>query len=180
VGGASGGFPGSPEPGRRTGDVVEIVSGGLRQRSALSPACHAAVDQFRIARQAGIRPEAEAFHDSGPHALDQCVGTVDQAQHGIDRPRIFQVQRQRTLAAIEDGVLAHVERIAGFAAGPLDHDDVGPHVGQQHAAEGPRPDAGDFDDADSVENSHLHCSFPCIKNRGITPVTFFSRVADFG
>ncbi len=172
-------FAGVPQgAGKR--DVVEVVPRSLRQRARLSPARHAAVDQLRIARQADIRPEAEALHDAGAHAFDQCVGAVDQAQHGIDSPRIFQVQRQRTFATIEDGILAHVERVAGLAAGPLDHDDVGPHVGQQHAAEGPRPDAGDFDDADSVENSHLHCSFPCIKNRGITPVTFFSRVADFG
>ena len=46
------------------------------------------------------------------------------------------------------GVAAH------DLAGPVDADDVGAHVGEEHGAERTGPDAGDLEDGDSLEGSH--------------------------
>ena len=46
------------------GDVVQIMTCGMRQRARLAPACHAAVNQFGIAGHAFIRTQAQAFHDT--------------------------------------------------------------------------------------------------------------------
>ena len=55
-------------------DVVPVVAGRVRQRAELAPAGHAAVDEARISREAGVGAEAEPLGHAGPEALDQRVG----------------------------------------------------------------------------------------------------------
>ncbi len=123
------------------------MAGRLGQRPLLAPAGHAAIHQRRIALEAHLGPQAEPLHHTRAHAFDQRIGAVDQREHGSHRGRIFQVERQRLLAAMDDGILAQVERVAGLAAAALDQDDLGAHIGQQHAAKRGRADTGDFNDA---------------------------------
>jgi hypothetical protein len=68
--------------GSRQGDVVDVVAGGLRQRPLLPPAGHAPVHQARVPPEADLGPEPQPLHHARPEALQQCVGPIDQAQHG--------------------------------------------------------------------------------------------------
>jgi hypothetical protein len=47
-------------------DVVDIVSGGLRERTVLPPAGDPPVDEARVARAADVGAKPEALHDAGP------------------------------------------------------------------------------------------------------------------
>ena len=79
------------------GEVVDVVTGGFRQRSRLSPACHAAVDQPRIARERDVRAEAESLHGAGPEAFDQSVG-LDESSSSARR-RVLHVDLHGRAAA---------------------------------------------------------------------------------
>jgi hypothetical protein len=134
------------------GDVVQVVAGGLRQRAVLAPAGDAAKDQFGVARQAGVRAEAEALHDAGAEAFDQDVGLFGQLQHDLARLGVLQVERERAAAAGHDVELRaeHGERVGGAGLGlAVDADDLGAHVGQHHGGEGTWADADHFDDFDA-------------------------------
>ena len=61
------------------GQIIDIVTGGLRQWPGLTPTGHATVDQSRVPGQAELRSQAQPLHDAGPKALDQHVGALDQA-----------------------------------------------------------------------------------------------------
>ena len=59
------------------------------------------------------------------------------------------------MLAIEKGAACNgVERVALAGQLAVDAHDVGAHVGQQHAGEGRRADAGHFDDADARQRTH--------------------------
>ena len=53
------------------------------ERAALAPAGHAAVDEARVAGEADVGSDAEAFGDAGPVPLDQDVGALDELQHEL-------------------------------------------------------------------------------------------------
>ena len=131
-------------------DVVDVVTGGLRQRPLLPPAGHAAVHELWIGLEAFVRPEAKALHHAGPEAFDQCISFRHQLPGDLDVRGLLQVERDRAAAARQkivfgfDGI-AEIGRL-----GAIDADDVGAHVGEQHAAERPRADAGELDDFNSL------------------------------
>ena len=139
-----------PEQGAGDGDVVHVVAGRLRQRPALPPPGHPAVDQPRVARQALLGTEPEAFRRARAHALDQHVRLGDEVEDGRDRVGLLEVQRHARTPPVEQ-----VVRSAGqhLPARPLDPDHVGTEVGQDHAGVRARPDAGDLDDLDPLEGS---------------------------
>ena len=121
-----------------------------------------------IAREADLGAEAEPLHHAGAKALDQRVGGADQLERGRDRLRLLQVERDRAPAAIEKAAaLDRVERVALGRRLAVDADDVGAHVGEQHAGERRRADAGHFDDLEAGQRTHD--SFPPIARRGATP-----------
>ena len=70
-------------------DVVDIVPGGVRQRTRLAPACHTAVDDRRIASKTGIRAQAQSFHHAWSKTFDQGIGFLDQPEHGFKIVWIF-------------------------------------------------------------------------------------------
>lgn len=47
------------------------MAGGMGERGGLSRAHHAAVHEARVAREAGVRPEPEAFRHAGQRQIDQ-------------------------------------------------------------------------------------------------------------
>ena len=64
--------------------------------------------------------------------------------HRLDRRRLLQVQRHRSLAAVEV-VEPWLDRDAQLGrARALDADDLGTHVRQHHAAERHRADSGEL------------------------------------
>ena len=85
-------------------DVVDVVAGSVRQRTFLSPSRHASVNQAGIARETVVGAQAEPLGYAGPEAFDQCVGFLDQPQHGLNRFGPFEIERHRAPAAIEQAV----------------------------------------------------------------------------
>src|SRR4029079_5986815 len=65
----------------REGDVVDVVTGGLRHRAVLTPTGHPAVDELRIAGEAIVGAETEALGDSRPVALEGGVRLLDASGH---------------------------------------------------------------------------------------------------
>ena len=108
-----------------------------------------------IAGEAGLGAEAEALHHAGAEALDQRVGAGDEFERRGDRLRLLQVEGDRAAAAIEKAAaLERVERVALAGRLAVDAHDVRAHVGEQHAGEGRRADAGHFDDLDARQRTH--------------------------
>ncbi|KAF5289622.1 hypothetical protein FQR65_LT20784 [Abscondita terminalis] len=140
------------------GDVVDVVPRRMRQRAMLAPARHAAVDQARVAFQAGPGPQAQALHDAGPKALDQQVGARDQGHGG--GLALLAAQVDLDLAAAARGDVLCIDR----RAGPRDAQHLGAQVGQQHGAERPRAQARELDHANALKRS-CHGNFLSSKAR---------------
>ena len=131
------------------------MAGAVGERTALTPAGHPAVHQFRVALVAHLRSQAKTFHDPGTESLDEAVGLVYEAQHHLDRPRHLEVEGDGSPAAVED-----VETIpAAGGALAIDADDLGSLVCEHHCAERARSDAGDLDDPETAQRS-CHGSYP--------------------
>ena len=81
-------------PGNR--QIVDVVPGGRRQRSRLSPAGHAAVDEGRVASETFLGSQAEAFGHSGPVTFDQDVGGGCEAENHLDSRRLFEIDDDAT------------------------------------------------------------------------------------
>lgn len=132
-------------------DVADVVSRGRGERSVLAPAGHPAVDEPRVAGEAGLGADAEAFGDAGPVALDQDVGARDEVEHGGGAVLGLEVDEDGALVAVGE-VPGRVDAEAG-AAGAVDADDVGAEVGEEHGGEGARADAGELDHAHPGEGA---------------------------
>ena len=130
------------------GDVVDVVAGGLRERTFLAPAGHAAVDEPRVLRERDIRAEAEPLHDAGAKAFDEDVGLADQFERRLDAILRLEIDFHDAPPALRE--IAGVRLDLALAR---KGDDVRAHVGHQHTGEGPRPDAGEFDDANALQRA---------------------------
>ncbi len=132
-------------------DVVDVVPGRAGERSRLTEAGHAPVDEPRVAREADVGPEAEALHHAGPEPLEQPIGALHEPQHRRDRFGVLQVDG--------DAAPAAREQITRSSAGcdareSLDAQHFGAHVGEHQRAERARADAADLHDAHSRERTH--------------------------
>src|SRR5262249_58420200 len=112
------------------GDVPEVVAGGARERPVLAPAGHPAVDEPRVAGQAGVGTEPQAFGRSGAKSLDQHVRLLHEIEDGGYAIGVLEVDRHTGPAAVEQVVVTAGERLP---AGPVDPDHVVSEVGQDHA-----------------------------------------------
>ena len=127
------------------GQVVDVVPGAGREWPGLSPAGHPGVDERRVALRAGLWPDAKPLGDTRAERLDQDVRALDHAQHGLGARRGAEVNRERGTAPVQH---LRSRRCEDLPAGALDARHVGTEVGQQHARELDRADAGEFDDPD--------------------------------
>ena len=131
-------------------DVVDVVARRLRERARLPPARHAAIDEFRIAFEAHVGPEAKTFHHAGTEAFDQRVGLLDQFQRGLDGFGLLEIEGDAAAAAIGDFVFRrHASALA------VDADHVRAHVGEQHGGERSRTDACEFHDTNALQRTHV-------------------------
>src|SRR5262249_6402658 len=115
-----------------------------------------------IALEADIRREAEPLHDPRPEPLDQRVRLIDQAQHRVLPGLVLEVDGDVAAAAqqqIEARVVAVAVGGGADIGGAIDAHDFGAHIGEQHRAKRRRTDAGQLDDLDPCERSHIP-SFP--------------------
>lgn len=116
------------------------MPGALGQRSLLAPAGHPAVDELRIAGQAGVGAHAEAFRDAGAVALDEDVGAFDEVQDGGRAFGGLEVDEHRALVAVGE-VAGRIDAEDCGAAGAVDPHHVGAQVGQEHRGERAGADA---------------------------------------
>ena len=157
----------APDRRQRAGerDVVDVVAGHLRVGPLLTPAGHAAEDEPLVARQADIGAEPEAFHDAGPEALEERVGALDQLKRDLDAVGMLEVECDRASAAGEQIAGRLRRHLVGRVGGAIDADDVGAHVGEDHAAERSRPDTLKFNDPNALEWPHDERSLCAARTR---------------
>lgn len=132
-------------------EVGDVVSGALGERPVLAPAGHPAVDELRIAGEAGLGPDAEAFGDAGAVALDQDVRAFDEVQDAGRTLVALEVQENGALVAV--GEVGRGIDAEPRATGPVDAYDVRPEVRQQHRGERSGPDARQLDDTDTGQRT---------------------------
>ena len=129
------------------------MTGDHGERAGLAPTGHPAKDQARVLRQAGLGAEPETFHHAGTKALDKAVGLVDQPPRRIDAGIGLDVECDRFSSPVENrGPVGATDPVT---ARSVDADNLGPHVGEQHAAMRRRADSDHFDDFDSCQWTHL-------------------------
>ena len=126
------------------------MAGGLGQRTLLAPARHAGKDQFRVARQAGVRANTEFLADTGTKRVDEDIGVFHHTQQRIDTRGLLEVEYHGLLAA-GTHILHH--QVTG-PGGPVDTNDFRAHIGQHHAAHGRGPDTRQLDDGITVQWPH--------------------------
>lgn len=135
------------------------------QRAILSPPRHPGEDETRVALRAGLRAEAEPLGDARTEPLDEHVGVLGQLQQDVDSGRVLEIQANRPTAT--------AERIAGLRCvwsgpfGTVHAEYVSTEIGQDHAAERGRGQAGNLDHAHAVQWAH-----------GRLPHRFRARIAD--
>jgi hypothetical protein len=127
----------------RTGErnVVDVVTSHLRERPGLPPASHSAEYEARIARQERSGTEAQAFHDPRPETFDDDVGSIAQFQRRVSSLVGSNVDLQNVPPAVDNGVWPAV------SARPIDPDNFGAEIRQEHAAVRARAYAREFQDA---------------------------------
>ena len=150
-------------------DVVDVVSGRLRERPVLSPAGHAAVDEPRVSLQANLRTEPETLHDAGAEAFDQRVGVLDDAKHRIRGAGLLQVDGKCPPPALGGPLSSLAEELDVVRAmGAIDANHLGAHVGKHHGAERRRADTCHLDNFESCQRSHRH--LPKNEPAGLPPM----------
>ena len=122
------------------------------------------VDERRPLGDERLATEAEPLRAAGQEVLDDDVGAQRESPHDVLAAGIAQVDRDAALAAVHAHEVRRLAAREGRApgaglvalAGPLDLDDLGAEVGQQHRAVRPRQHAGQVEDADAGERTgHL-------------------------
>ena len=104
-----------------------------------------------------LRAEPEALHRAGPESLDQAVGGGDEVGRQGEPVRVLEVDRDAGPAA-RDQIEPRRHRDTEAAGGqPVDADDAGAEVGEQHGRHRPGPDARELDDAQARERALPRC-----------------------
>ncbi len=160
--GGHGPLPGAADgpQGAGQGDVVDVVARRRRQRPVLAPPRHASVHEPGIALHARLGADAESFGHARAPSLDQAVGLLDEVEDQTHPLGVLEVDGHRSPAAVEQVPVRARARRRRASRGPVDAQDVGPGVGQEHAGVGAGPDPGQLDDPDALEGSAHRCA-PC-------------------
>ena len=140
--------------------VVDVVAGAVAVRPRLSVARDRAEDDAFVALAERFVPHAEPFHDARAEALDDDIGLGGHAQEPVALPVVLEVDRHRTLVAVDRQVAPRHPFAAGrevahvvAAAGILDLHHVGSKVGEDHGQEGSREKPGEVEDAEAVKGT---------------------------
>lgn len=119
------------------------MSGGVGERALLAPARHPAVDQPGVAREALLGPHSQPLGHTGAVPLHQHIGALDQLEHLRHPVGALQVHQHGAFVAVGD-VAGRIDA-QPRASGPVDPDDIGAEVGQEHGGERAGADAREFD-----------------------------------
>src|SRR5439155_7854778 len=140
-----------------------LVARALGGRAGPAEGRDRAVDQARIFGREALPAEAELLHGPGAEVLDEDVGAAGQPPDDLDALRRLEIHRDPALVAVVDEI---ARGLPVLVWGPgarlvadvriLHLDDVGAHVAEERAAEGPGQDAGEIHDADAIEREGGH------------------------
>jgi hypothetical protein len=111
------------------GDVVDVVTGGSRIWTVLTPASAARVHETWIYSQARLWSDTESFGYSRSKSFDQGIGRLDQPKYHGRPPVRVQVHTHRQAVATKQEVrgLAALGRLR-----PIDAEHRGPEVSKEH------------------------------------------------
>ena len=146
--------------------VVDVVPGPLRPRPVRAVAGDGAVDEPGIDRLQRREPQAQPVHDPGSEPLQDHVRLCRQPLENLLALRLFQVQGQRPLVAVEDHMVAAVvaqqrrppaDVVPALGIFHLDH--ISAEIRQQHGAERPRQQTRQVEHFHTGKGS-LHGVFP--------------------
>ena len=99
-----------------------------------------------------MRPR-QSLGDTGPVALEEHVGLLDEREGRRETVGMLEVEGDGGAAAAQQVGLGRQRDGQRALTGPVDSDDVGAEVGEQHRREGRGADAGELDDADAGKGS---------------------------
>src|SRR5438477_670854 len=154
------------------GDVVQIMPGEGGIGSGLAIAGDRAIDQTRVQRFEGVVINAQAFGYAWTQLFDQDISLTRQLVEDLARLRIFEVNTDALLVALE-GVIgrgatgaSHLgarstglfSAAAGGRARLLHSDHLGSHITENHGAKRPGGESGKVKDSNSCERS-WHAQF---------------------
>src|SRR4030095_16043534 len=117
---------------------------------------HRDEDDAGVQRAKLLVREPHGRHHAGPEVLQHDVGLCHEGREDFLALGAAQVQADALLAAAVDGEIDALSADHGgmppcfLAAEWLDLDDLGPEVGQEHAAAGPRLEPRPLENADAV------------------------------
>jgi hypothetical protein len=135
--------------------IIEIVGGDLGERTVLPPACHAPIDEARIALGAFPWAEAKALHHARPIALDQRVSRLDQDQGFRDGFGELQIEGDDPLAAPQRTL---GQRPVGIAERRLvradDCDDLRAQIREHATGKWTGPDPLELDNLQPCKRTH--------------------------
>ncbi len=145
-------------------EVVQVVSGALRDRARRAEAADATEDEARVERPQRRAAEAEPIQDARAEALDQHVVAGDEPEERLAPGVRLQVEDGAALATIEqgeDGVEAafsprrHEPEVV-TAAWVLELVDLRAQISEHHRGEGAGQEARQIEDPNAFERRD-HC-----------------------
>ena len=122
-------------------DVVDVVSGAVRERAGLTPPRHPRIDEPRIPLQHRVGAEPEALHYARPAAFDHDVDSLGELEAARAPLVLAEVDGDRAEHGVDDRV-----RIA-VAARAIDPEHLRSEVRQQHGGVRAGTDPREFHDA---------------------------------
>ena len=131
----------------------EIVRGPVAVRPRVAERVHGAVDDARVALAHGRVADAEPLADTGPKRLDEHVGRRGEREQPLDVARVFQVEHDAFLAAVQVAEVDGRRAVGGadaprrVAVGRLDLDDLGAVIGERQRQIRARQEHREVDDA---------------------------------
>ncbi|MOA40881.1 hypothetical protein D3C78_1627920 [compost metagenome] len=90
------------QPGQ--GQVVDVMTGAVLVGARLAIAGDRHINQSRIDRLQGFVTQAQTLHDTGAELLEHNVVVLQQRPDHLQRLRLFEVQGEAALVAIEIGM----------------------------------------------------------------------------
>ena len=107
-------------------------------RTLLAPPGHPPVHQLRVAGEAGVGADAEAFHHARAEALEQRVGPFDEVEQGRHAVGVLEIDGDAAPAALHQ-VGGHRRRARPTACVRSTRTTSAPRSARSMAANGPGP-----------------------------------------
>lgn len=127
-------------------DVVQVVPGIPGERTVLTPAGDARVDESRILPAAVFGADPEPLGDARSEALDQYIGPGGQRPYERTPFGLLEIREDGPTAAPHDVGRAFGAEPQRSARRPLDAHHVGTEIRQHHGRVRSRPEPREFED----------------------------------